>query len=457
VIIVSHRGPESFVRTAEGFERRRGAGGLVSALRPALAGTGTTWVAAPVGDDDRAAVAAGVARSDEFDLRLLDLDPVTHRLHYQVVSNAVLWFLHHGLFDLPRRPTFDDRFREAWQAYEAVNERFADEVAETAGDGDTVLVQDYHLALVPGLLGARRPDLRVSYFQHTPFCGPSSMRILPSDVAGSLLTSTAAGPAGFHTRRWGRAYEACVAEVLGERGGTPPEWFAASLGPDPDALSRASADDETTAAGTLLDDRVGDRQVVVRVDRLEPSKNVVRGFAAFDRLLREHPRWRERVVFVACLYPSREGLAEYLAYRQEVEQAADRLNETWATPGWVPVLLDSEDNYHHSLAAMQRYDVLLVNPIRDGLNLVAKEGPLLNRRDGVLALSREAGAFDELGGAALAVHPYDIVQTSDALAAALDMAPAERAERAGRLQALAAARTPRDWLDDLVAHTDGTA
>lgn len=454
MIVASHRGPERFERTGEGFRSHRGAGGVVSALRPLLAGTETKWVAAAIGDDDRAAVEAGAARSADFDLHLLALDPALHHRHYQVVSNAVLWFLHHGLFDLVHRPRFDGRFDEAWDAYREVNRVYADEIAAAADEGDAVLVQDYHLALVPGMLSRARPDLGQVFFQHTPHCDPNSVRVLPAPVSRELLGSMGTVRTGFHTARWSAAYEACREEVLG-LGAPGAPAFHAPLGIDPEALERNAASDEARAEGDVLEEMAGDRQVVLRVDRIEPAKNVVRGFLAYDLFLERHPEWRERVVFVALLYPSRESLPEYLAYRQEIEQVVDRVNDRWATAGWQPVVLDPDDVYPRSLAGLRRYDVLLVNPVRDGLNLVAKEGPFLNRRDGVLALSPEAGAFDELGDAALAVHPFDLGQTAAVLHKALTMDAGERRRRAGRLRDLTTARTSRHWLDDLVEQAEG--
>ena len=178
----------------------------------------------------------------------------------------------------------------------------------------------------------------------------------------------------------------------------------------------------------------------MRIDRIEPSKN----------LLRTRSEWRGRVVFLALVYPSREGLPEYLAYRQEVESVARVINDRWATPGWAPIVLDTSDNFPRSIAALTRYDVLLVNPVRDGLNLVAKEGPVLNTNHGVLALSREAGAWDELGGIALEVNPFDVAGTADVLATALTMAPGERKTHAEALAKVAAARVPHDWFDDML-------
>ncbi|MBA2327635.1 MAG: trehalose-6-phosphate synthase [Actinobacteria bacterium] len=459
MLVASHRGPSSFSEAEDGsFTVRRGAGGVVSALEPLLTRPGNetpaTWVAAAIGDGDRAAVRAGAATVPDLDLHLLELDPHAHRLHYDLVSNAVLWFLHHGLFDLPRRPRFDTRFREAWDAYTAVNRAFADHISACAPSEEVVLVQDYHLALVPGFLRASRPDLRVTHFNHTPFCGPTSIRVLPDAVSSSICESMASVPSGFHTARWARAYEASAHEVLGADRPVAPA-FVASLGPDADDLAATAASPEAAVAARTLEEQVGDRSLIVRTDRVEPSKNIVRGFLAYDLMLSEHPEWQERVTFVALVYASREGLPEYLAYRQEVEQAAARVNERWGRSDWQPVVLDTRDDHARSIAGLLRYDVLLVNPIKDGLNLVAKEGPLVNRRDGVVCLSREAGAFDELRDGVVAVHPYDLAQTASALQAALTMPDDERRGRAARLRSLAAARTPADWLNDQIRAAGG--
>ena len=450
-IVVSNRGPFQFTAGPDGtFRAQPGAGGLASSLRPLLlsgaAGPDGAWVAAAVSEGDRAAARAGAVDTPGIRLTLLDLDPATYRLAYDLVSNGTLWFLHHGLFDLPRRPRFDHRWHEAWAGYERVNRAFADAILELADDGDVVLVQDLHLTLVPGILRAARPDLRLVYFTHTAFCGPNSIQVLPTEVARALCASMADAPCGFHAARWARAYEASARDTLGEAARLSPT-FVTPLGPDPDALAATAADLDTRAALAELDGLVGDRAVLLRVDRIDPSKNVLRGFHAYDRLLELHPAWRERVVFVARLNASRETVAEYQAYHQEVELAADRVNDRWATAGWEPVILDAVDDYRRTVAAMLRYDVLLVNSVKDGLNLVAKEGPLVNERDGVLCLSPGAGAWDELGSAALEVHPFDIEQAAGALHAALSMSKGERGTRAARLRELAGRHTPREWFE----------
>ncbi|HEV3400617.1 MAG TPA: trehalose-6-phosphate synthase, partial [Acidimicrobiales bacterium] len=388
---------------------RRGAGGLVSSLGPLARETGATWIASAISEGDREAASREVDEAEGHRVRLLALDLDEYRMAYDVVSNATLWFLHHGMFDLPRRPRLDRRWREAWAAYRAMNLAFARVLIDEAPEGATVLVQDYHLSLVGTWLAQERRDLNAVHFTHTPFCEPGALRVLPTNVAEELLVGMSSHTScGFHARRWAANFEECCAQVLGWR----PATFVSPMAPDHDDIEGVAASDECANEAAELDEQLGDRMLILRVDRIELSKNLLRGFLAYDDLLRTHPEWRGRVVFAALIYPSREGLPEYLAYRQEVETLARHLNETWGTPGWTPVMVDTSDNFPRSVAALRRYDVLLVNPIRDGLNLVAKEGAVLNANNGVLALSRDAGAWEELGGVALEVNPFDVSGTA---------------------------------------------
>jgi trehalose 6-phosphate synthase len=449
VVVVSNRGPLTFRRDDAGaLVAKRGAGGLVSGLGPLVSGTDALWVAAAMTDGDREAAAAGVIDAEDLHVRLLALDAEAYRLAYDVVSNQVLWFVHHGLYDLPREPAFGPDLRDAWHAYRHVNEAFADTVAETAPTGAAVLVQDYHLGLLGVGLAERRPDLAAVHFSHTPFATPTWLRVLPDHIAGELLAGMAAHRAcGFHTRGWAEDFLACCRSVLA----LEPATFVSPLPSDAGDVRRAAASPACDAALAEISEGVGDRLVIARVDRIELSKNLLRGFLAFDSLLERYPEWRGRVVFLASVYPSRTGVPAYLDYQLEVEEVVERVNERWATPDWAPIVYDTRDDYPRSVAVLRRADVLLINPIRDGLNLVAKEGGIVNERDAVLCLSREAGVWDEVGPAALAVPPFDIAGTADVLDAALRMPAAERASRAAALRVASEARRPADWLADQLA------
>jgi len=451
VVIVSNRGPVSFQDDNGTLVARRGAGGLVTGLAPIVAGTDAIWLAAALSDADRKAAAQGIADADGLRVRLLDLDAGLHRMAYDVVCNATLWFCLHGLFDLARRPRIDHRWREAWDAYRAMNDAFAELVAEVAPDGAAVLVQDYHLALVGQRLQTLRPDVRSVHFSHTPWCDADGLRPLPDDVARELVAGVAGHHATtFHTHRWASAFVTSAQTVLGD--GVQPTMGVTPLAPDPDDLAGVATSAACATAAAEFAEVVGDRKLLVRVDRIELSKNVLRGFHAFDDLLERHPEWRQRVVFAALLYPSREGLAEYLAYRQEVEGFAARLNDKWGTPDWTPIVMQTDDDYPRSVAALQLADVVLVNPIRDGLNLVAMESVLVSQRASTLVLSTEAGAWEQLGDAgAISINPYDIGATADALHAALTMEQSEREDRHARLHAVVSSRTPADWLREQLA------
>ena len=432
VVLVSNRGPVSFTEVDGQLVARRGGGGLVSGLAPLVVGTDTTWIAAALNPGDRIAASEGVIEAADMRVRTLDIDPTTFRLAYDVVANSALWFLYHGLHDLSRRPVFDHGWAEAWQAYRDYNQQFAEVVAAEAPADATVLVQDYHLSLLGTALASTRPDLTTVHFSHTPFAPPHLMRVLPTESAIELLEGMAAHTTcGFHSQRWADDFRASCRELLGRDVST----FVSPLAPDPDDMNKVARSEACQAAFEELDADLGDRQVIVRVDRIELSKNLLRGFRAFDRLLADRPDLRGRVVFHALGYTSRDGLPEYLAYRQEVEALVDVINRRWGTGDWSPIELDIHDDFPRSVAHLRRYDVLLINPIRDGLNLVAKEGPIVNERNGTLVLSREAGVHDELEGACISVNPYDIVEQAAALGAALDRSASERAAAAAHEEA----------------------
>ncbi|HET9692160.1 MAG TPA: trehalose-6-phosphate synthase [Acidimicrobiales bacterium] len=443
VVVASNRGPFAFRRSGDGHpEWGRAAGGLVVAVGPGAARDGATWVAATVDGGGEAPVVEG----DGLRWHPLVVDGADHRAYYDVIVNGTLWYCAHGLWDAPRRPRFDRHWHAAWHAYRSVNDAFAATVASVAAPGATVLAQDWHLGLLAPALRARRPDLRTSLFVHTPWPTPEELGALPGPARSELVDAVAAaGAVGFHTERWAERFLASCEQS----GVDAPSVYIAPAAPDADDLRATAAGNACADAVAELDAAAGGRAVIARVDRMELSKNVLRGFWAFDELLETAPRWRGRVVFVACVYPSRQGLADYLAYGQELRTLADHLNAKWGAPGYTPVLLDTDDDHPRSVAAMRRYDVLLVNPLRDGLNLVASEGPLVNERDGTVVLSTEAGAWAELGASpgVVGVNPFDVSATAAAILEALERSPAARRDAAIDLRRRAGARSPLDWWD----------
>lgn len=449
LVVVSNRGPVSFRRGDDGqLVAKRGAGGLVSCLGPAAAEAGALWIACAISDEDREAAAAGVREEEGF--RHLDVvvDPDTYRRSYDQIANATLWFAFHRLYDLPRRPSHDRQWREAWECYRRVNETVASAVIDNAPQNATVLVHDYHLTLVGSLLAERRPDLLTAHFTHTPFADPDGVRTLPDFAAEEMLQGMAGfGACGFHSRRWAQSFEDSSRAILG----SAPPTFVSPAATDPSDIQAVAGSEACHQEVQALDAAVGGRLVIGRVDRLELSKNIVRGFLAFDEMLSSHPDMQGRVCFAASVYPSREALAEYKEYAAETEALVTAINSRWGTEDWIPILWDADDFFPRSVAVLRRADVLLVNPIRDGLNLVAKEGALVNERNAVLVLSREAGVHDELGDHALSINPFDVSATAEAMYEGLTMETSRRRSLSTEAAAAAVRSTPAGWMADQVA------
>ncbi len=453
LVVVSNRGPVSFHFDEDGNPvPGKAGGGLASTLGGGVRTADAIWVAAALSDADRAAARGAGPGVDlhvaDYRFRLIDIPPHTFDLAYNEIANRTLWFWHHHMFDVLHQPVLDGAFRIAWDAFRRVNQAMATAAAEAATPEATVLVHDYHLALLPAMLRAARPDLRISHFTHTPFVHHAFLSMLPDDVVTELLLGMAGADAvGFHAPRWADEFVGCWEANPITRELPTPHTYVAPAAADHDEVAAVSESEACRAALVKLDVDVGTCKRIVRVDRIEPSKNLLRGFWAYRILLEDHPELRENVCLVALCYPSRESLEEYKRLHEEVEHEAESINELFGTSTWTPVMLETDDDFPRSIAALRSADVLLINPIRDGLNLVAYEAGVINERDAVLCLSREAGAFDELGPAGvLAINPIDIAGTAAALYTALTMDSTERAQRSAMLRAIAGARTPAEWL-----------
>jgi trehalose 6-phosphate synthase len=466
LLVASNRGPLSF-RVAENGQltSSRGGGGLVSGLSTMGSDDGppVVWVCAALSDPDR--MAARSAPDGRIDLdghdtgglavRMIDIESATFHRAYNAIANSTLWFVHHMLYATPMAPSFDATFRREWASFETYNQAFAQALAAEAAEGAKVLVQDYHLPLAPRMLRELRPDLRIAHFSHTPWAPVDYFRILPADVARAvLLGMLGADHAGFHSQRWADAFADCCVDVLGAHRGEQSVTYEGRttrlgvhpLGVDGDALRARAAQDDVQTRLDALRGRLEDRQAIVRVDRTELSKNIGRGLLAYRELLRRYPEWLGRVTHLASAYPSRHDLPEYREYTAAVQRLAAEIEDEFGTDDWRPIVLDVNDDYARSLALYRAGDVVLLNPVRDGMNLVAKEVPVLSEKGCAVVLSTEAGAADEFGEDALLVNPFDVSGTADALHQALSMSAEERRARTARLAKVATALPPSAWL-----------
>ncbi|WP_375475122.1 trehalose-6-phosphate synthase [uncultured Jatrophihabitans sp.] len=457
LLVASNRGPLTIVAVEDGDDEvRRGSGGLVSGMQAALAATeDAVWVCAAMNDrervlarrvpDGRISEAPFVADAlrGEFDVRMLPIDGQTFRNAYNGIANSTLWFVLHRLYDLPMSPSFDSAWRRQWASYVRFNSAFARALADAAAEHAVVMVQDYHLFLVPRMLRELRPDLRIGHFTHTPWVQPEDFALLPDDVAHAVVDGMlGADLIGFHTQRWADQFSATARAITGN---APAGVRVFPLGTDPDEMRRLGYRRSVDSALHVLEDVVGDRLVIGRVDRTELSKNVYRGLLSYRELLRTRPEWRDRVVHAVYNNPSREDVPAYREYTARIERLAEEIDDEFGTDDWTPLVFEIGDDYPAALAVLRRSDVVFVNSVRDGMNLVVLEGLVLSERSPAVVLSRETGAAEVLGDDAIQVNPFDVASTANALHEALAMDEGVRVERARRMRDAAVRLPPTDW------------
>ncbi|NPV57266.1 MAG: trehalose-6-phosphate synthase [Anaerolineae bacterium] len=469
VLIASNRGPVTLGRDAQGgYTFQRGSGGLVTALTGLARTTRVTWVACALSPEDAAWGQGKVCFEDEncnLYTRFINPDPQAYDAYYNQISNPLLWFLQHSMWDVPRAPVIDRATWDAWEmGYKVVNRQFAGEIADqvrTMSKPVLVMLQDYHLYLTPRYLKKylRRRDAILSLFVHIPMPGPDYWGILPPGMRQEILDGLCAVDLlGFQTREDGlnfiRTCENYLPKALVRyrRGrvryrshDTYVRDFPISI--DVDALKALADAPETLSYQQEVAEHMNQRKLILRVDRLEPSKNLLRGFQAYEALLETHPEHCDQVMFLALLTPSRLGVDEYQTYLDEIMAAVGRINARYGDSEWEPVRLLVGENYARAVAALTMYNVLLVNSIADGMNLVAKEGAVVNKMDGVLVLSERTGARQQLEPGALVIAPCDVYATAEAMHQALVMAPEERRERAALLRRLVEAEDINFWLE----------
>jgi trehalose 6-phosphate synthase len=476
LIVVSNRGPVVHDRDAGGARvARRGGGGLVTALRSLVEHHDVTWIASAMSAEDKnVAEEAGdepiaeTARSGApYRLRFVVHDPSAYDWYYNVVANPMLWFVHHYLWGLASAPDVDHGLHHAWnEGYVPVNRNFADAVvAELEREPDAaVFFHDYHLYVAPALVRESVPEALLAHFVHVPWSMPEYWRVLPEPIRRAVHEGLLASDVvSFHTKRWRRNFLRSCEDVLGAEvdweaeevvvGDRVAAVRARPISVDPEEFDEVAASPPVLAQEeTIVASRP--ETLILRVDRTDPSKNIVRGFRAYELYLDAHPEMHGRVQMLALLDPSRQDIPEYAEYLGAVQRAARAVNDRFQHEGWMPLDLQIQDNFPQAVAAYKQYDVLLVNAIFDGMNLVAKEAPLVNTRGGVLVLSENTGAHEELGEWALTVNPFDIAGQAGALHAAVTMAEDERTRRIEAIVGHVREHDIAGWIDAQLADLD---
>ena len=476
LIVVSNRGPVTYHRDASNDRvPRRGGGGLVTALRSLVSHHDVIWIASAITSEDRAVATetAGAAIDETgpdgspFRLRLIAHDPQVYDWYYNVVSNPTLWFLQHYLWGLASAPDVDQGLHHAWaDGYVVANQSFADAVVSELEQepGAAVLFHDYHLYVAPAMVRERVPHALLSHFVHVPWPQPDYWRVLPEPIRRALHEGILASDVvSFHTYRWRRNFLRSCVDIAGvdsdfESGTASFLDRTIHARVRPISVDPLEFDELADAQQILVEEEriLTSRPefLLLRVDRTDPSKNVVRGFRAFELYLDAHPEMHGRVGMLALLDPSRQDIPEYAEYLGAIQRAARSVNDRFQRNGWLPIDLQIQDNFSQAVAAYKQYDVLLVNAIFDGMNLVAKEAPLVNRRDGVLVLSENAGAHEELAPWALTVNPFDVTGQAEAIHRALSMTADERRARLAAIDAHVRSHPISAWIESQLEDLD---
>jgi len=466
LILVSNRGPVTFQPDGEA---RRGSGGLVTALMGLARHREVIWIASAMSDGDLAMAArhGGSAfpvqapDGTDYQVKFVASDPDAYYRFYSIIANPMLWFIQHYLWDQSNAPDIRRNETEAFEfGYNVVNEDLARAVLDEIDgiDRPVVMVHDYHLYTLPGLVRRARPDAIMTHFVHIPWSQSDSWRVLPKVIRDEFFRGILANDiVGFHTHAYQRNFFQCCEDLLDLEVDRTNEIVRID---DREVWVRVYPlpIDSVATQALIHRPRVGEFEqellrrrrdhLILRVDRADLSKNVLRGFSAFDLFLEQHPDFRERVTFIAQLMPSRTDVPEYQEYLERIEAVVALVNHRHGSPDWMPIQLKLRDDLEEAVAAYKHYDVLIVNAMFDGMNLVAKEGPIINGRAGVSILSENTGAHEELGEFALSVNPFDIQELADSIHAALTMPVQERQRRLDGLQARITARNPGDWIDE---------
>ncbi len=470
LILASNRGPVEHQMSGEGRpEARRGSGSVVTAFSSLTHSSEFTWVASAMGEGDRVVTQNGGGAhlksplpGHKINLRYVVTPRRVYHKYYNVLCNPLLWFLQHYMWNPPYNPNVDASVHDAWETgYIPVNQAFARAIAEEAKGSEQppiVIGHDYHLYLMPEFVRQEIPKAVIQHFVHIPWPTSRYWQMIPNYIVKRICSSLCDTDfLGFQTPQDRRSFLDTVEELLPEAGVDRQRNVVDRDGHETHVKVYPLSINVAEVQGIANSTRALDYQSrleafcneinIVRIDRAEPNKNIVRGFKAYELLLSRHPEFRGKVTFLAFLVPSRTHIRQYQRYMDEIQQVVNQINKTFGDEDWQPIQMFVENNYTQAIAGMKLYDVLLINSIIEGMNLVAKEGPVVNTRNGVLVLSESSGVHHQLSEAALSVSPTDIEGTMEALHQAITMAPEDRERRAAALVKSISQEDITHWLN----------
>ena len=475
LIVATNRGPiEYYITRQKTLKSRRGSGGVITALIDAGSQMEMSWVAMAMSEGDRLAIKEAQqqgghlpapAHGQKIHLRYVAISKTAYRKHYEQISNQLLWFLQHYLYNPSEDSRAAKKMQDAWEnGYHVANQAIADAVVAEIEDQQTrpvVMLHDYHLYLAPRMIREQHPTIVMQQFIHIPWPDVRCWHFLPNNIAQDIYQGLAGNDIiGFQTPRDARNFLEGAgtildgAEVDFEEGAVWWQGHCTQTRAYPISISvTAERKAVNSAAGKRAAEKIRPLlgvQTIMRVDRIEPTKNIVRGFQAYAQLLDTHPELLSQVNFLAFLVPSRQSLPEYKRYTADLMKIIDDINQQYGTQDWQPITAFCENDRTRALAAMQYYDVLLVNPIIDGMNLVAKEGPAVNQKQGLLVLSRTVGAFQQLGKACIPTSPIDVEETAQALYTALTLPDDERRVKSAQARRIVERQDLTLWMSEQI-------
>ena len=465
-----------FYKEDNEIKSRMGNGGLVSTLKPLMEKVKATWVAATTNplDNDIAVQYKNehvpiTGNNPDFNVEFLTIDSKEYNDYYNTISNSVLWYIHHYIWKPPEDEELYKEIYNSWQnGYKPVNKKFAEKIIELdklSEEKSLVMLQDYHLYLTAENIRNKVDDIFLNQFIHVPWPDPDYLSILPIYIIESILDGLLSNDiVGFHIPRYANNFLKCCegyADKLDYQNSTVyndgHETIIRSypISVDTSGLKDLSNSIKVKKYEDLIQDIKGDNFLIYRTDRADMSKNIPRGFLGYEKFLRDNPEYQGKVKFLVTGKATRENLEDYKNYRNAIKLLIERINWLYSSKGWKPIEEIFDAPYELVVAAFKNYDCLMVNPICDGMNVVSKEGPLVNETNGGMILSEQAGSYEELKDFVINVDPYDITETSEAIYNAVTMDKNDKIKNSECLKDIIENNTINDWISEQFQDIDG--